>query len=92
LTGLKALAFETVVIKYGGHAMGSDAARASFAKDVALLQAASVRVVVVHGGGPMIADLLQRLNISTSFVNGMRVTDQATVDVAEMVLCGKVRC
>jgi len=90
LTNLKSLAYETVVVKYGGHAMGSPEARASFAKDIALLQGASVRVVVVHGGGPMIASMLAKLDIPTEFVNGMRVTDQATVEVAEMVLSGSV--
>lgn len=68
--------------------MGSPEARASFARDIALLQSASVRCVVVHGGGPMIADLLKRLDLPTKFVNGMRVTDEATVEVAEMVLSG----
>ena len=70
LKNLRSLSKETVVIKYGGHAMGSPDARASFAQDIALLQAASINVVVVHGGGPMIADLLKRLNIETSFVKG----------------------
>jgi acetylglutamate kinase len=88
LTKLKVLAHETVVVKYGGHAMGEPEARASFAKDVALLQAANIKVVVVHGGGPMIADLLKRLDLPSKFVDGMRVTDQATVEVAEMVLSG----
>lgn len=68
--------------------MGSPEARASFAKDIALLQSASIRVVVVHGGGPMIASMLDKLDIPTEFVNGMRVTDEATVEVAEMVLSG----
>jgi len=70
--------------------MGSEDARMSFAKDVALLQAASVRVIVVHGGGPMIAEMLAKLNIPTEFVDGMRVTDADTVEVAEMVLSGKL--
>lgn len=87
---LQDLAYETVVIKYGGHAMGTHEARASFAKDVALLQAASVRCVVVHGGGPMIAELLDKLGIETRFEAGLRVTDEATVEVAEMVLSGKL--
>ena len=70
--------------------MGTHEARASFAKDVALLQAASVRCVVVHGGGPMIAELLDKLGIETRFEAGLRVTDEATVEVAEMVLSGKL--
>jgi hypothetical protein len=90
LGNLQELAYETVVIKYGGHAMGEPEARASFARDVALLQAASVRCVVVHGGGPMIAELLAKLEIPTRFEQGLRVTDEATVEVAEMVLSGKL--
>lgn len=79
-----------VVIKLGGHAMGSDEALASFARDVALMRHVGVNPVVVHGGGPMINDMLGRLAISSEFVNGKRVTDQATVEVVEMVLSGTV--
>jgi acetylglutamate kinase len=88
LTKLRGLRGRTVVIKYGGHAMGSPAARASFASDVALLQASAVRCVVVHGGGPVIASLLGKLDIPTAFVDGMRVTDAAAVEAAEMALSG----
>eukprot|EP00611_Tribonema_gayanum_P026298 TRINITY_DN621_c1_g1_i2.p1 TRINITY_DN621_c1_g1~~TRINITY_DN621_c1_g1_i2.p1 ORF type:complete len:276 (-),score=136.50 TRINITY_DN621_c1_g1_i2:238-1065(-) len=81
---------ETIVIKYGGHAMEDAAASLQFAKDVVLLKSCGVNPVIVHGGGPQIAAMLGRLNIETSFVEGLRVTDTDTVDVAEMVLCGKI--
>ncbi|WP_299378192.1 acetylglutamate kinase [uncultured Tateyamaria sp.] len=80
----------TVVIKLGGHAMGSDEAMASFANDVVLMRQVGVNPVVVHGGGPMINDMLGRLDIQSEFVNGKRVTDAATMDVVEMVLSGIV--
>ncbi len=80
----------TVVIKLGGHAMGSDEAMASFANDVVLMRQVGVNPVVVHGGGPMINDMLDRLNIQSDFVNGKRVTDTATMNVVEMVLSGVV--
>lgn len=80
----------TVVIKLGGHAMGSDEAMESFARDVVLMQQVGVKPVIVHGGGPMINAMLKRLDIQSDFVNGKRVTDQATVEVVEMVLSGVV--
>ena len=80
----------TVVIKLGGHAMGSDEAMEGFARDVVLMQQVGVKPVIVHGGGPMINKLLADLNIQSEFVNGKRVTDQATVEVVEMVLSGLV--
>ena len=80
----------TVVIKLGGHAMGSDDAMDEFARDVALMRQVGVNPVVVHGGGPMINDMLKRLNIQSEFVNGKRVTDAATMEVVEMVLSGVV--
>lgn len=79
-----------VVIKLGGHAMGSDEGMASFARDVMLMHTVGVNPVVVHGGGPMINDLLARLGVVSDFVNGQRVTDAATVEVVEMVLSGRV--
>ncbi len=84
-----------VVVKYGGNALaGSDGgeagALASFAEDVVLLRAVGLRPVVVHGGGPQIGDLLQRLGKETEFRNGLRVTDAETLDIARMVLVGKV--
>ena len=80
----------TVVVKFGGNAMGDDAAMDSFARDIVLMRLAGVNPVVVHGGGPMINDMLARLNIETRFVRGKRVTDQATVEVVEAVLSGLV--
>ncbi len=80
----------TVVIKMGGHAMGDDDAMAEFARDVVLMQQVGVNPVIVHGGGPMINALLDKLGIESSFVNGKRVTDAATVEVVEMVLSGQV--
>lgn len=80
----------TVVIKLGGHAMGSDEAMVEFARDVVLMRQVGVNPVIVHGGGPMINDMLKRLNIQSEFVNGKRVTDAATMEVVEMVLSGLV--
>lgn len=79
-----------VVIKLGGHAMGSDDAMDSFARDIVLMQQVGVNPVIVHGGGPMINALLDKLEIKSEFVNGKRVTDTATVEVVEMVLSGLV--
>ncbi len=80
----------TVVIKLGGHAMGSDDAMMEFARDVVLMRQVGVNPVIVHGGGPMINDMLKRLDIKSEFVNGKRVTDAATMEVVEMVLSGLV--
>ncbi|MCX7566850.1 acetylglutamate kinase [Sulfitobacter sp. F26169L] len=80
----------TVVIKLGGHAMGSDEAMTEFARDVVLMRQVGVNPVIVHGGGPMINDMLGRLNIKSEFSNGKRVTDPATMEVVEMVLSGLV--
>ncbi len=79
-----------VVIKLGGHAMGSDEAMESFARDVVLMRQVGVNPVIVHGGGPMINAMLDQLDIQSDFVNGKRVTDKATVEVVEMVLSGLV--
>ncbi|MCJ8333484.1 MAG: acetylglutamate kinase [Epibacterium sp.] len=79
-----------VVIKLGGHAMGSDEAMESFARDVVLLRQVGVNPVIVHGGGPMINAMLEKLAIKSEFVNGKRVTDAATMNVVEMVLSGVV--
>jgi acetylglutamate kinase len=81
---------KTLVIKYGGHAMTDEELRASFARDVVLLRAIGVRPVVVHGGGPQIESLLQRLGKQSSFVDGRRVTDDDTMEVVEMVLGGRL--
>jgi len=80
----------TVVIKYGGHAMQEAGLRASFAVDVVLLKHIGVRPVIVHGGGPQIAAALERLGLESKFVDGLRVTDDATMEVVEMVLGGKL--
>ncbi|SPF77795.1 Acetylglutamate kinase [Pseudoprimorskyibacter insulae] len=79
-----------VVVKFGGNAMGDDEAMAEFARDIVLMRQVGINPVVVHGGGPMINDLLGRLGIESKFVRGKRVTDKATVEVVEMVLTGLV--
>lgn len=81
---------ETVVIKYGGSAMTDDQLKRSFAADVALLHFVGLRPVVVHGGGPQINEVCGRLGLRTTFVAGMRVTDEATMDVVRMVLLGRI--
>ena len=81
---------KTVLVKFGGHAMGSVDYVNAFASDVALLDQVGARPVVVHGGGPQIGDMLQKLKIETSFVDGLRVTDEATISVVEMVLAGGI--
>jgi acetylglutamate kinase len=81
---------KTVVIKYGGHAMVDERLKESFARDVVLMKLVGMNPVVVHGGGPQIGALLEKLNIRTEFVDGMRVTDAQTMDVVEMVLGGSV--
>jgi acetylglutamate kinase len=81
---------QTVVVKYGGHAMVDPELEASFARDVCLLRYVGIRVLVVHGGGPQINDTLSRLGIPSTFSAGLRVTDEATMDVVEMVLAGRV--
>lgn len=87
---LQRYAGKTFVVKYGGHAMG-DAQRArDFAEDIVLLKAVGINPVVVHGGGPQIGNLLKRLGIESRFVDGLRVTDAATAEVAEMVLAGSI--
>ncbi len=80
----------TIVIKYGGHAMGDDGLAAEFGRDVALLKQVGVNPVIVHGGGPQINAMLERLKIQSTFVDGLRVTDAAMVEVVEMVLAGSV--
>lgn len=80
----------TIVVKYGGNAMTDDALKASFARDIVLMQTVGMKPIVVHGGGPQIGDLLARLNIESKFIDGMRVTSEETMDVVEMVLGGLV--
>jgi len=79
---------ETFVIKYGGHAMGEEHLAELFARDIALLKQVGINPVVVHGGGPQISSMLKRLNVTSTFVDGLRVTDAAMVEVVEMVLAG----
>jgi acetylglutamate kinase len=81
---------EIIVIKYGGHAMGQEATARDFARDVVLLEQAAINPVVVHGGGPQIAAMLKKLGIQSEFVDGLRVTDQKTVEIVEMVLAGSI--
>jgi acetylglutamate kinase len=81
---------QTVVVKYGGHAMGDPALAAAFAQDIVLLKQAGVKPIVVHGGGPQIAGMLKRLQLKSEFVQGLRVTDKPTVEVVEMVLAGLI--
>lgn len=80
----------TVVVKYGGHAMGDPDLARDFASDVALLRQSGVNPVVVHGGGPQIGEMLDKLGIESEFRSGLRVTDQRTVDIVEMVLAGSI--
>ena len=80
----------TIVVKYGGNAMTDDILKASFARDIVLMQVVGMRPIVVHGGGPQIGELLERLNIESKFIDGMRVTNEETMDVVEMVLGGQV--
>ena len=81
---------KTFVIKYGGHAMGEEKLAQSFARDIVLLKQIGINPIVVHGGGPQIAAMLERLKIQSSFVDGLRITDAQTVEVVEMVLAGKI--
>src|SRR3982751_6599842 len=80
----------TFVVKYGGHAMVDAELKTSFARDIVLLRYVGIQVVVVHGGGPQIDAMLTRLGIQPKKVRGMRVTDEATMEVVEMVLAGKI--
>ena len=87
---MQAYAGKTVVIKYGGHAMGDAELGKAFARDVALLRQSGVEPIVVHGGGPQIGAMLERMGITSEFKGGMRVTDRATVEIVEMVLAGSI--
>ena len=81
---------EIVVVKYGGHAMGQEQTARDFANDIVLLEQTAINPVVVHGGGPQIAAMLKKLGIKSEFVDGLRVTDQSTVEIVEMVLAGSI--
>ncbi|MEE9313996.1 MAG: acetylglutamate kinase [Rhizobiaceae bacterium] len=87
---MQTYAGKTVVIKYGGHAMGDAELSNAFARDVALLRQSGVEPIVVHGGGPQIGAMLERMGIKSEFKGGMRVTDKATVEIVEMVLAGSI--
>ncbi len=81
---------QTFVIKYGGHAMGNDRTAETFARDIVMLKTIGINPVVVHGGGPQIGAMLERLKIQSSFIDGLRVTDEPTVEIVEMVLSGAI--
>jgi acetylglutamate kinase len=81
---------QTVIVKFGGHAMGEPELSTAFAKDIVLLKQSGVNPIVVHGGGPQIAGMLKRLQLKSEFVNGLRVTDKPTIEVVEMVLAGLI--
>ena len=81
---------EIVVVKYGGHAMGQEAAARDFARDIVLMEQTAINPVVVHGGGPQIGDMLKRLGIKSEFAGGLRITDAATIEIVEMVLAGSI--
>ena len=81
---------ETVVVKYGGHAMGEEQLARDFARDIVLLEQLAINPVVVHGGGPQIGAMLKKLGIESQFAGGLRITDAATVEVVEMVLAGSI--
>lgn len=87
---MREFADETFVIKYGGHAMGDPELAKKFAADIVLLKQVGINPIVVHGGGPQIGRMLERLKIQSSFVDGLRVTDSATVEIVEMVLSGSI--
>ncbi len=87
---LQRYAGATFVVKYGGHAMGDPEAARDFAEDIVLLKAVGINPVVVHGGGPQIGAMLDKLGVETRFVDGLRVTDAETARIAEMVLCGAI--
>jgi acetylglutamate kinase len=81
---------QTVVVKFGGNAMGDEELSNAFAQDIVYLKQSGINPIVVHGGGPQIASMLKKLEIKSDFVNGLRVTDKPTVEVVEMVLSGKI--
>ncbi|MPZ59057.1 MAG: acetylglutamate kinase [Rhizobiales bacterium] len=81
---------ETVVVKYGGHAMGDEQTARNFARDIVLLEQTAINPVVVHGGGPQIGEMLKRLGIKSEFAAGLRITDAATIEIVEMVLAGLI--
>ncbi len=87
---MRRYAGRTVVVKYGGHAMGDEKVASDFARDVVLMKQVGMHPIVVHGGGPQIGSMLDRLKIKSEFIDGLRVTDAATVEIVEMVLSGAI--
>src|ERR1700753_2245223 len=87
---MRKFADETFVVKYGGHAMGDATLARKFAEDIVLLKQVGINPIVVHGGGPQIERMLDRLKIQSSYVDGLRVSDSITVEIVEMVLCGSI--
>ena len=87
---MRQYAGKTFVVKYGGHAMGDDELAGIFARDIALMKQVGINPIVVHGGGPQIANMLDRLKVKSQFVEGLRITDKETVEVVEMVLAGTI--
>ncbi|MXV44108.1 acetylglutamate kinase [Saccharibacter sp. 17.LH.SD] len=87
---LRRYAGDTIVVKYGGHAMIENTLAATFGRDIALLKQVGINPIVVHGGGPQISGMLKRLDIESQFIDGLRVTDRSMIDVIEMVLSGTV--
>jgi acetylglutamate kinase len=81
---------EIIVVKYGGHAMGDEEGARSFARDIVMLEQSGINPVVVHGGGPQIGQMLAKLGIKSQFIDGLRVTDKATVEIVEMILAGAI--
>src|SRR6266508_2651788 len=81
---------DTIVIKYGGHAMGAEETAKAFARDIVLMEQTAINPVVVHGGGPQIGEMLKRLGIKSEFAGGLRITDAATIEIVEMVLAGSI--
>lgn len=87
---MRRFAGETFVVKYGGHAMGDEEVAKQFARDIVLLKHIGIHPIVVHGGGPQIGKMLDRLKIQSEFIDGLRITDAATVEIVEMVLSGTI--
>ena len=90
LTYIQKFTGKTIVVKYGGNAMTSDELRRAVMSDIILLHLVGIRVVVVHGGGPEISDMLKKIGHQSKFVDGLRYTDEVTMDIVQSVLCGKV--
>ena len=87
---MRRYAGRSCVVKYGGHAMGDDQLARIFARDIVLMKQVGINPIVVHGGGPQIGKMLERLEVKSDFVDGLRVTDQKTVEIVEMVLSGSI--